>query len=75
LLIFRDISLRGLWVTKWLEQAPFEEVRATYEKLAELVNAGRLVQAVDSVFSLDEWSAALERLKDADRNGKVLFIP
>jgi hypothetical protein len=32
------------------------------------------VQAVDSVFSLDEWSAALERLKDADRNGKVLFI-
>lgn len=75
LLIFRDISLRGLWVTKWLEQAPCEEVRATYEKLAELVIAGRLVQKVDSVFSLDEWAAALERLRDANRNGKVLFVP
>ena len=75
LLIFRDIRLRGLWVTKWLEQAPFEEVRATYEKLAKLVNAGRLVQKVDSVFSLEEWETALKRLKDADRNGKVLLAP
>jgi NADPH:quinone reductase-like Zn-dependent oxidoreductase len=75
LLIFRDIRLRGLWVTKWLEHAPCEEVRATYEKLAELVNAGRLLQKVDSVFSLEEWPTALLRLKDADRNGKVLLVP
>jgi NADPH:quinone reductase-like Zn-dependent oxidoreductase len=75
LLIFRDIRLRGLWVTKWLEHAPFEEVRATYEKLAELVNAGRLVQKVDSVFSLEDWPTALLRLKDANRNGKVLLVP
>jgi NADPH:quinone reductase-like Zn-dependent oxidoreductase len=75
LLIFRDIRLRGFWLTKWLEQASCEEVTATYEKLAELVNAGRLVQKVDSVFSLEEWAAALERLKDADRNGKVLLVP
>lgn len=75
MLIFRDIRVRGLWVTKWLEQAPCEEVRATYEKLAELVKDRRLVQAVDSVFSLEDWSGALKRLKDSDRNGKVLFVP
>lgn len=75
LLIFRDIRLRGLWVSRWLEQAPCEEVRATYENLAQLVNAGRLVQKVDSVFSLEDWPSALERLKDADRNGKVLLAP
>jgi len=74
-LIFRDIRLRGFWLTKWLEQTSCEEVTATYEKLAELVNAGRLVQKVDSVFSLEKWAAALERLKDADRNGKVLLVP
>lgn len=75
LLIFRDIRLRGLWVSKWLEQASCEEVRATYENLAQLVNAGRLVQKVDSVFALDDWAVALLRLKDADRNGKVLLAP
>jgi hypothetical protein len=39
------------------------------------VNAERLVQKVDSVFSLEDWPSALERLKDADRNGKVLLAP
>jgi trans-2-enoyl-CoA reductase len=75
LLIFRDLRLRGFWLTKWLEQASCEEVTATYEKLADLVNAGRLVQKVDSVFSLEDWAAAFRRLKDVDRNGKVLLVP
>lgn len=75
LLIFRDIRVRGLWVSQWLEKAPCEEVRATYEKLAKLVADGRLVQAVDSVFPLSDWAGALKRLKDADRNGKVLLLP
>lgn len=74
LLIFRDVRLRGLWVSKWLEKASCDEVKATYEKLAELVSAGRLVQKVDSVFALEDWPAALKRLKDADRDGKVLLV-
>ena len=75
LLIFRDIRLRGLWVSKWLEQSSCDEVRATYEKLAKLVTSGHLEQKVDSVFSLEDWAAALGRLNDADRNGKVLLVP
>ena len=75
LLIFRDLRVRGLWVTKWLEDASSVEVRATYETLVGLVANGRLVQAVDSVFSLEDWRSALERLKDSERNGKVLLIP
>ncbi len=75
LLIFRDLRVRGLWVTKWLEDASSEEVRSTYETLVGFVANGRLVQAVDSVFPLGDWRSALERLKDSERNGKVLLIP
>ena len=74
LLIFRDIRVRGLWVTKWLEKASSQEVRATYQTLAGLVADGRLVQAVDSVFPMENWQGALERLKDPERNGKVLLV-
>lgn len=74
LLIFRDLRVRGLWVTKWLEEASAEEVRTTYETLAGLVAKGRLLQAVDSVFPLGDWRSALERLKDSERNGKVLLV-
>jgi NADPH:quinone reductase-like Zn-dependent oxidoreductase len=73
LLIFRDIQLRGLWVTRWIENAPAAEVRAVYADLAARVAAGTLVQPVDSTHALDDFPAALARLIAEDRTGKVLF--
>jgi len=75
LLIFRDLRIRGLWVTRWLESAPADEVHAIYQNLAARVAAGRLVQPVDACFPLAEFPAALDRLGAADRSGKVLFVP
>jgi len=73
LLIFRDLQLRGLWVTRWIEHAPDAEVRGVYADLATRVAAGTLVQAVDSTHALEAFPAALARLGAADRVGKVLF--
>ncbi len=75
LLIFRDIRVCGLWVSRWIECAPREEIIAVYEDLAGRVTAGRLVQEVDSVFPLEDFQAALARLDAAERAGKVLFRP
>lgn len=75
LLIFRDIQVRGLWVSRWIENAPIEEVRAGYENLAARVAAGKLVQPVDSTFPLEQFQAALARLEAPERSGKVLFVP
>lgn len=75
LLIFRDLQLRGLWVTRWIENAPEAEVRAVYADLAARVAAGSLLQPVDSTHPLADFQAALERLGAADRSGKVLFVP
>jgi trans-2-enoyl-CoA reductase len=75
LLIFRDIQLRGLWVTRWIENAPDAEVRAVYAGLAARVAAGTLVQPVDSTHPLDAYPAALARLTAEGRAGKVLFVP
>jgi mitochondrial enoyl-[acyl-carrier protein] reductase / trans-2-enoyl-CoA reductase len=75
LLIFRDLRVRGLWVTRWSETATTAEVRETYQQLASRVAAGALVQPVDRTFGLDEWHQALARLDAPDRSGKVLFTP
>ncbi len=75
LLIFRDLQLRGLWVTRWIENAPDAEVRGVYADLAARVAAGTLVQPVDSAHALDAFPAALARLTADDRAGKVLFAP
>jgi len=75
LLLFQDIRIRGLWVTRWVEGATPEEVKSTYQNLAERVAAGKLLQPVDGTFSLENWKDALARLDAPERNGKVLFAP
>jgi len=75
LLIFRDIQVRGLWVSRWIETAPIEEIHAVYDHLAARVVAGTLVQPVDSTFPLESYREALARLEAPDRAGKVLFVP
>ena len=75
LLIFRDIQLRGLWVTRWIENAPDAEVRGVYAGLAARVAAGTLAQPVDSIHPLVAFPTALARLTAENRAGKVLFVP
>ena len=75
LLIFRDIRVRGLWVTRWVENAPADEVRAVYQNLAERVARGVLLQPVDVTFALQDFQTALARLDSPERAGKVLFAP
>jgi NADPH:quinone reductase-like Zn-dependent oxidoreductase len=75
LLIFRDIRVRGLWVTRWVENAPSAEVVAVYQELARRVTEGRLIQQVDSTFPLELFQDALLRLDAPERAGKVLFVP
>ena len=75
LLIFRDIRVCGLWVSRWIENAPLEEVTAVYQNLAVRVAAGKLVQLVDSTFPLEAFQQALIRLEAPERSGKILFVP
>lgn len=74
-LIFRDIQVRGFWVSRWAETAPGDEVEAVYGDLAGRVASGKLQQPIDATFSLDEFGQALARLEAPGRSGKVLFVP
>jgi NADPH:quinone reductase-like Zn-dependent oxidoreductase len=75
LMIFRDIRVRGLWVTRWVENAPAAEVAGVYQELARRVAAGQLIQPVDQTFPLEAYQDALLRLDAPERSGKVLFKP
>lgn len=72
-LIFNDIRVRGLWVTKWMEKASTKELENTYLPLADRLLDGSLSQKVDSTFALADFRQALARLDESGRNGKVLF--
>jgi trans-2-enoyl-CoA reductase len=75
LLIFQGIHLRGLWITRWIEDSPVDKVRAVYANLAARVAGGNLEQPVDSVYPLEAFRDALARLEAPERSGKVLLVP
>jgi mitochondrial enoyl-[acyl-carrier protein] reductase / trans-2-enoyl-CoA reductase len=73
LLIFRDLQIRGLWISRWIEDAPMTDVLEIYTQLANLIVGRKLVQRVDSTFPLGSFEAAFARLEAPSRSGKVLF--
>jgi len=75
LMIFKDLRLHGFWLSRWIDHAPPEELWESYGFLADELLAGRLKQPVDSSFGLERFGAALDRLDDPARHGKVLFEP
>lgn len=75
LLIFKDLQLRGLWVTRWIESAPRAELEAVYGRLAGLMVSGALSIPVAAAFPLEEFREALDEVARPGRAGKVLFTP
>jgi NADPH:quinone reductase-like Zn-dependent oxidoreductase len=74
-LIFKDLQLRGLWVSRWIESAPREELDTVYGKLAGLMLAGGLAVPVAATYPLENFKKALEQAAGSSRNGKILFVP
>jgi NADPH:quinone reductase-like Zn-dependent oxidoreductase len=73
LLIFKDLSFRGFWVSRWYEKATPEQKLSLLKKLFAWAEAGVLHTPVEAVYPLSEAPAAVAHAMRARRSGKVLF--
>ena len=72
-MIFKRLRLEGFWVTKWLESSERSVIQETYQKLAVMVIAGELTQAIDTIYPLSNIQEALAHAQQEQRQGKVLL--
>ncbi len=72
-LIFKNLNLRGLWVTRWLEKASHTELQATLKPLAEMMCEGTLHLAVDEVVPLRDYRTAITKAMQDGRKGKIIL--
>ncbi|GAA1267259.1 trans-2-enoyl-CoA reductase [Planotetraspora silvatica] len=72
-LVYREISVHGLYAINWVWNAPREEIEKVYAELAELVEKGVLNASVEATYSLDQYREAIAHAQRPERSGKVLF--
>ncbi|WP_432938721.1 zinc-dependent alcohol dehydrogenase family protein [Kribbella sp. CA-253562] len=73
--IYRQLTLRGLWIVNWLTHASRAEQEKTYTELAGLITSGVLGLDVAATYPLADYRKALDHAQQAGRSGKVLFRP
>jgi trans-2-enoyl-CoA reductase len=73
LLIFKDLSWRGFWLTRWYKQASIEERDAMFAKLVPMARSGALKTKVERTYPLSEAKPAIARALEGKREGKILF--
>ena len=73
LLIFKDLSWRGFWLTRWYQQAGKEERDAMFAALIPLVRNGKLKSKIERTYPLAQAQEALTRAQEGKRDGKILF--
>lgn len=74
-LVFRGITLRGFWLTKWLADAAPDMKRRLHEQLCALVADGTIAVPVEAVYPLSRVREALVHAARPHRSGKILLAP
>ncbi len=73
MLIFKTLTLRGFWLSRWQESMSPAETAALYGKLAAMMAAGSLTQQIAASYPLAHYREALEHAARSARDGKVIL--
>ena len=72
---FRGITMRGFWMSQWLQLSAPAEVQALYAELGQLMADGVLHMAVAGRYTFEEIKDAAAHAAGEARGGKVLISP
>ena len=73
LLIFQNIAWRGLWITRWYQQAGEAATSALLGELSTLAARGIIATPVEAVYPLDQITDAITHAQRSQRGGKILL--
>ena len=73
LLIFKNLTLRGFWLTRWLRSAPRQEIESLFATLASHLLDGSVEVPVDTVYPLADVRDAVAHAQQPGRSGKILL--
>jgi mitochondrial enoyl-[acyl-carrier protein] reductase / trans-2-enoyl-CoA reductase len=73
--VFRDITLRGFWLSKWFTGATPEQRMAVFGEVAQLIARGVLKSRIQATYSIDQIKEAVGAAAAGERDGKIVVVP
>lgn len=73
--VFRDITLRGFWLSRWFTQATPEQRQAVFGEVATLIAQGVLHARVQETYPVERIREAVAAAASGARDGKILVVP
>ena len=74
LLIFKNLSIEGFWLSTWMEEMDQVERAKVFEAVFGFLTAENSKIHIEGRYKLEEFQAALEAFEKPGRNGKILFV-
>jgi NADPH:quinone reductase-like Zn-dependent oxidoreductase len=72
-MIFKGSTIRGFWLTQWLQKTPRDEFAETMGTLMDLFVDGKLTLSVDAEYDLAAVKDAVQHAAQGGRKGKILL--
>jgi mitochondrial enoyl-[acyl-carrier protein] reductase / trans-2-enoyl-CoA reductase len=73
--VFRDLSLRGFWLSRWFKEASADARKAVFGEVATLIAQGKLHSRVAATYPIERVSEAVAAAAAGERDGKILLLP
>jgi len=74
-LVFRDIHLRGFWLSSHLNTLERVAVRDVWSAMVRLVEEGAVDVPVEAIYPLDRIKDAVAHAEQSGRSGKIILAP
>jgi trans-2-enoyl-CoA reductase len=72
-LIFKDLEIRGCWITRWIDTASHKQIHDMLQPLADLMRQGGLKVPVQKVYPVADFKAAMAAAAGEARDGKIVL--
>tara|TARA_Y100000589_G_scaffold276653_1_gene271250 strand:- start:274 stop:864 length:591 start_codon:yes stop_codon:yes gene_type:complete len=70
--IFKNIILKGFWLSLWLNKMSIEEKNKLYSYLSKLIIRKSLFTKIEKVFHINDIKEAINVASNFNRDGKIL---
>ncbi|MBL8300095.1 MAG: zinc-dependent alcohol dehydrogenase family protein [Rhodanobacteraceae bacterium] len=73
--VFRDITLRGFWLSQWFRRALPQRRSEVFAEIGGLIASGTLRAPVQATYPLARIKEAVAAAAAGEREGKILLLP